>query len=113
MWQMLQQDEPVSYVVATGVLHSVQDVVETAFAHAGLDWNDHVRTDERLLRPRDDRAQLVGDAARARELLGWEPTVGFEELIRLMVDADLARLDRQVAYTPAQDWPASQAPVLL
>jgi GDPmannose 4,6-dehydratase len=91
----------------------VQDVAETAFAHAGLDWREHVRTDERLLRPQDDRAQLVGDATRARELLGWEPTVGFEELIRLMVDADLARLDQDGAHTPVQDWPASQAPMVL
>ena len=113
MWLMLQQEEPVSYLVATGVLHSVQDVAETAFAHAGLDWREHVRTDERLLRPQDDRAQLVGDPTRARELLGWEPTIGFEELIQLMVDADLARLDRERAHTPAQDWPASQSPVLL
>ena len=113
MWQMLQQDEPVSYVVATGVLHSVQDVAETAFAHAGLDWREHVRSDERLLRPRDDRAQLVGDAARARELLGWEPTVGFEELIRLMVDADLARLDPEQEYGPRLDWPSASRPVSL
>ena len=110
---MLQQEEPDSYVVATGVLHSVQDVAETAFAHAGLDWREHVRTDERLLRPQDDRAQLVGDPTRARQLLDWEPTVGFEELIRLMVDADLARLDPERAHAPAQDWPASQSPALL
>ena len=111
MWRMLQQDEPRSYVVATGVLHSVQDVAEIAFGHVGLDWREHVRTDERLLRPQDDGAHLVGDWTRARELLGWEPTLAFEDLIALMVDADLSRLAEDRTHAPDQDWPASQAPV--
>ena len=111
MWLMLQQDEPVSYVIATGELHSVEEVVELAFARVGLDWREHVLRDESLLRPRDDRAHLVGDASRARKELGWEPSVGFGELIELMVDADLARLDPARQHDPAQDWPREQAPL--
>ena len=111
MWLMLQQDEPVSYVIATGELHTVADVVEVAFARAGLDWRDHVLRDESLLRPRDDSAQLVGDASRARAELGWEPSIGFADLIELMVDADLARLDPARVHQPAQDWPREQAPL--
>jgi len=111
MWLMLQQDEPVSYVIATGELHTVADVVEVAFARAGLDWRDHVLRDESLLRPRDDSAQLLGDASRARAELGWEPSIGFADLIELMVDADLARLDPARVHHPAQDWPREQAPL--
>ena len=110
MWQMLQQDEPDTYVVATGVQHSVQDVVETAFGHVGLDWRACVRTDDRFVRPQDDRADLVGDASRARTRLGWAPSITFEELIRLMVDADLARLDERLEHAPHLDWPAAQLP---
>ena len=113
MWLMLQQDEPVSYVIATGELHSVEDVAAAAFAHVDLDWRDHVRTDERFVRRQDDGAHLVGDAARARERLGWEPTIGFEELIRLMVDADLARADGSRDHGPQLDWPAAQLPLAL
>lgn len=111
MWLMLQQDEPVSYVIATGELHTVEEVVEVAFGRVGLDWRAHVLRDEALLRPRDDRAQLVGDAARARAELGWEPSIGFHALIELMVDADLARLDPARAHQPELDWPRAQAPL--
>jgi GDPmannose 4,6-dehydratase len=88
MWLMLQRPEPTDYVVATGETHSVRDLCEVAFGHVGLDWRDHVVVDERFLRPAEVD-QLVGDPTKAREELGWEPTVSFEELIRMMVDADL------------------------
>jgi GDPmannose 4,6-dehydratase len=97
MWLMLQQDEPEDYVVATGETHSVGELVEAAFAHAGVDWRAHVRTDESLVRGRAELHNLVGDPARARERLGWEPTVSFEELVRLLVDADLEQLRSSAA----------------
>mgnify|MGYP001174170071 CR=1 FL=1 len=90
MWRMLQQDEPEDYVVATGETHTVERLVELAFGHAALDWREHVRTDERFVRPAEVDL-LIGDAAKARERLGWQPTVSFEELIAMMVDADIAR----------------------
>jgi GDPmannose 4,6-dehydratase len=96
MWLMLQQDRADDYVIATGVSHSVQQLVETAFAHVGLDWRDHVRTDPRFLRPAEVD-HLIGDASRARAALGWAPTVDFTGLVRMMVDADLERLRAQSA----------------
>jgi GDPmannose 4,6-dehydratase len=96
MWMMLQQDEPHDYVVATGEAHSVRDVLEVAFDHAGLEIDEHVVIDPTLMRPAEVD-HLVGDASKARRVLGWEPQVGFEELIRMMVDADLALLKREVA----------------
>jgi GDPmannose 4,6-dehydratase len=95
MWLMLQQDEPDDYVVATGEAHSVQELVEAAFAHAGLDWRDHVSTDSSLKRGKAELHNLIGDASKARQQLGWEPTLSFEELVHAMVDADLAALRRQ------------------
>ncbi len=91
MWLMLQQPQPDDYVVATGVSHSVRDVVEVAFGHVGLDWRKYVRQDPKLIRPAEVD-HLVGDASKARRILGWAPTVDFEHLIRMMVDADLQRL---------------------
>ncbi len=91
MWRMLQQDEPDDYVVATGVTNTVERLVELAFAHAGLDPADHVRTDPSLIRPAEVDL-LVGDPTKAREKLGWEPTVDFEGLVAMMVDADIERL---------------------
>ncbi len=91
MWRMLQQDEPEDYVVATGVTNTVGRLVELAFAHAGLDQDEHVRTDPSLIRPAEVDL-LVGDAAKARERLGWEPTYDLERLVSEMVEADLARL---------------------
>jgi GDPmannose 4,6-dehydratase len=87
MWLMLQQDEPGDYVIATGELHSVQELVELAFAHAGLDWHEHVRVDDALKRGQAELHRLVGDATKARTQLGWEPSVTFEELVALLVDA--------------------------
>ena len=92
MWLMLQQDEAEDYVVATGETHSVGELVEVAFAHAGLDWREHVRTDDSLVRGRAELHNLVGDPARACRRLGWEPTVTFADLVRLLVDADLEAL---------------------
>jgi GDPmannose 4,6-dehydratase len=91
MWRMLQQDEPDDYVVATGETHSVERLVDVAFAHAGLDRDAHVRTDPALIRPAEVDL-LIGDATKAREKLGWTTSVDFEGLVRMMVDADLARL---------------------
>jgi GDPmannose 4,6-dehydratase len=91
MWLMLQQDRPDDYVVATGQAHSVQELVEVAFSHVGLDWQKHVGVDQRFLRPAEVD-HLIGDPAKARQKLGWEPTVDFKGLVTMMVDADLARL---------------------
>jgi GDPmannose 4,6-dehydratase len=90
MWLMLQQDAPSDYVVATGVDHSVRELLEVAFGHVGLDYRDHVTTDQALYRPAEVE-HLRGDASKARDQLGWEPTVDFAGLVTLMVDADLER----------------------
>ena len=92
MWRMLQADEPEDYVLATGVGVTVQEFVEIAFGHAGLDWRDHVRFDERYLRPTEVDA-LIGDASKAAEKLGWKPSVDGRELAKLMVDADMEALE--------------------
>jgi GDPmannose 4,6-dehydratase len=92
MWVMLQQEEPGDYVVATGALHSVEELVAAAFAHLGLDWREHVRVDESLLRGAAELHDLVGDASKARRELGWSPRVGFDDLVRLLVDAAVERL---------------------
>lgn len=91
MWLMLQQDLPDDYVVATGESHSVREFVEMAFSAAGLDWQDHVKTDERFMRPAEV-PELRGDASKAREKLGWQPNTSFEELVEMMVKADLERI---------------------
>lgn len=91
MWRMLQQDEADDFVVATGTAQSVRQVADVAFRHVGLDWRNHVVEDPELLRPAEVD-HLIGDASKARERLGWAPTVGFEEMIRRMVDADIAAL---------------------
>jgi len=91
MWLMLQQDAPDDYVVATGEAHSVKELVEIAFAHAGLDWQKHVKTDPRFLRPAEVD-HLIGNPAKAQQKLGWTPDVSFSDLVKMMVDADLARL---------------------
>ena len=91
MWLMLQQDRPDDYVIATGVSHSVRELIEIAFGHAGLDWQKHVRIDSALLRPAEVE-HLLGDASKAKAELGWTPEVDFKRLVRMMVDADLDRL---------------------
>jgi GDPmannose 4,6-dehydratase len=99
MWMMLQQDRADDYVIATGESHSVRELVEVAFGHAGLDWQKHVKLDPKMLRPAEVD-HLVGDASKARRILGWKPEVDFQGLVRMMVDADLARLSRSPG-TPA------------
>jgi len=95
MWLMLQQDEPSDYVVATGETHSVQDLCEVAFSYVDLDWREHVVQDPRFMRPAEVDL-LVGNPAKARARLGWEPRVSFEELIHMMVDADLAKIKKEM-----------------
>jgi GDPmannose 4,6-dehydratase len=92
MWLMLQQDEPDDYVVATGIDHSVRELVERAFERVGLDWEGLVEIDSSLVRGRAELYGLVGDASKAHERLGWTPTVDFEELVGMLVDFDLGRL---------------------
>jgi len=91
MWLMLQQDRPDDYVIATGVSHSVRELIEIAFGHAGLDWEKYVRVDSALLRPAEVE-HLLGDASKAKAELGWTPDVDFKRLVQMMVDADLERL---------------------
>jgi GDPmannose 4,6-dehydratase len=91
MWMMLQQDQADDYVIATGESHSVRDLVEVAFARVGLDWKKYVRTDPKMLRPAEVE-HLIGNSTKARQQLGWQPTVDFTGLIQMMVDADLERL---------------------
>ena len=93
MWRMLQRDQPADYVIATGELHTVRELTEVAFAHVGLDWGEHVRVDESLKRGQAELHHLVGDASRAHRELDWSPGVGFQELVRLLVDAARARLE--------------------
>jgi GDPmannose 4,6-dehydratase len=88
MWLMLQQDEPDDYVIATGETHTVQEFVEIAFAHAGLNWEDHVKLDPKFIRPAEVDL-LIGDPAKAKQQLGWQPSVDFPSLVRMMVDADI------------------------
>jgi GDPmannose 4,6-dehydratase len=91
MWLMLQQDTPGDYVISTGETHPVRELCQVAFDQVGLDWEDHVEIDEQFFRPAEVDL-LIGDAKRASDELGWKPEVGFEELVRMMVDADLQAL---------------------
>ena len=97
-WMMLQQDKPQDYVVATGMTHSVRQLLEVAFGHLGLDCRAHVEIDPALLRPAEV-CRLRGDYSKAERELGWKPTVSFEELIKMMVDADMARLQNPLVNT--------------
>ena len=100
MWLMLQQDTPDDYVVATGETHSVREFCEVAFARVGLNWEDHVVVDERFFRPAEVDL-LVGDASKARDALGWKPQTSFEQLVHMMVDADVAAVERAAARPPS------------
>jgi GDPmannose 4,6-dehydratase len=93
MWRMLQHDKPDNFVVGMGETHSVREFCEIAFAHVGLDYNDYVVQDERFYRPAEVDL-LISDPSKARSVLGWEPAVGFRELVTMMVDSDLQRLDK-------------------
>ena len=101
MWMMLQQDEPDDYVIATGTTRTIGEFCEVAFAHAGLDWRQHVVVDERFMRPAEVHI-LLGDSTKAREKLGWVPEVGFEEMVQQMVDWDLEQVAEQVAHQSAR-----------
>jgi GDPmannose 4,6-dehydratase len=106
MWLMLQQQQPDDYVIGTGECHSVREFVDIAFAHVGLDWRDHVVIDRQLYRPAEVDV-LRADASKARTKLGWRPEVAFEELVQIMVDADLAALDTlktEGSRRPAESW---------
>jgi GDPmannose 4,6-dehydratase len=96
MWRMLQQEGPDDYVIATGQSHTVQEFCDIAFTHAGLDWRRHVLIDPAYYRP-SEVDDLCGDASKALRRLDWKPQTGFEELVRLMVDADIALLDDELA----------------
>ena len=112
MWRMLQQDKPDDYVIATGEVHSVRELVDVAFGLAGLDPDRHIRIDERYFRP-TEVDELQGDASKAREKLGWQPTVTFDELVRLMLEADLREAGIEptsVMQAPARAAAAQAAP---
>ncbi len=94
---MLQQDEPDDFVIATGETHSVRELCELAFSHAGLNYEDHVVIDEQFFRPAEVDL-LVGDPTKAREVLGWKPKTSFAELVRMMVDADLDLLSGRLRH---------------
>ncbi|MBI3811906.1 MAG: GDP-mannose 4,6-dehydratase [Nitrospirae bacterium] len=96
IWRMLQQEKADDYVIATGIKHSVRELVNLAFAHVGLDYKNFVVVDKAFLRPAEVD-HLLGDATKARTQLGWKPKVSFEELIRMMVEADLEKVKRQIA----------------
>ncbi len=96
MWLILQQDQPDDYVIATGETHSVKEFCEEAFTHAGLDWSKYVEIDERYYRPAEVDL-LIGDASKAKRVLGWEAKTRFKDLVKLMVDADLKTLEDQLA----------------
>ena len=91
MWRMLQQREPKDYVVGTGTMHTVRDLCAAAFGHVGLDWKKYVKIDPRFVRPAEVDT-LLADASQAKRELGWAPQVSFEQLVKIMVDADLERL---------------------
>ena len=96
MWLMMQHDEPLDLVIATGESHTVREFAETAFSHAGLDWEQHVSVDPNYFRPAEVQ-DLQGDPSKARELLGWEPKVRFAELVQIMVDADIKLLEDEMS----------------
>ena len=94
MWLMLQQEKPDDYVIATNETHSIKEFLHLAFTYANLNWEDYVEFDERYLRPAEVEL-LIGDSTKARTQLNWEPSVTFEQLVHLMVDADIKALDEQ------------------
>lgn len=102
MWMMLQQDEPDDYVIATGETHTVREMCEIAFARIGLDWQQYVVQDPAFYRPAEVHL-LLGDASKAKQKLGWEPQYSFRQLIEMMVDADMARIEKQVRGSSTGD----------
>lgn len=102
MWLMLQADKPDDYVIATGETHSVREFLEEAFAYVGLKWQDHVEIDPRYFRP-TEVDMLIGDGSKAREILGWQPKVTFKELVKMMVDADMKKVERDLYGTKGRN----------
>ena len=102
MWMMLQQEKPDDYVIATNETHSIRDFLDIAFNYVDLDWHDFVEFDPRYLRPAEVEL-LIGDSTKAREKLGWQPSVTFEELVHLMVDADIEVLKKAQAIAQGFD----------
>jgi len=98
IWMMLQQDEPIDYVISSDETHSVRDLVQIAFAHVGLDWNDYVKVDPKFYRPAEVDL-LLGDSSKARTELGWKPEVCFEDLVKMMVDADIGRIEAEQRFS--------------
>jgi GDPmannose 4,6-dehydratase len=96
MWLMLQQPAANDFVIATGITHSVKELLEIAFSHVGLDWHKHVEIDPALVRPVEE-GPLSGDASKANRILGWKPTITFEEMVRMIVDADLSLFFKSAA----------------
>ena len=105
MWLMLQQEEPDDYVVATGETHSVRELLEEAFSYAGLDWREHLAIDQRYYRPAEVDL-LIGDPSKAKMKLGWEAKTKFQDLVRLMVDADMETAKERNAYEYVQSFEA-------
>ncbi|KAI8000322.1 GDP-mannose 4,6 dehydratase 1 [Camellia lanceoleosa] len=109
MWMMLQQDKPDDYVVATEESHAVQEFLEVVFGSVGLNWRDHVVIDKRYFRPAEVN-NLKGDASKAREVLGWKPKVGFQMLVKMMVDEDIELAKREKVLVDAGFMDAQQQP---
>ena len=101
MWLMLQQDKPDDFVIATGQKHTVREFARLAFQRVNLDWEKHVVVDPQFYRPADVNT-LCGDPAKARQHLGWQPKVSFEQLVHLMVDEDMARVRAELQYHQAK-----------
>lgn len=100
MWRMLQQDEPDDYVLATGEMHSVRELLEEAFSYVGLDWQEYTKHDDRYNRP-SEVDQLLGDPSKAKRVLGWEPKVTFKALVKMMMDADMELARKELAVRNA------------
>ncbi|KAI3785329.1 hypothetical protein L1987_44445 [Smallanthus sonchifolius] len=109
MWLMLQQEKPDDYVVATEESHTVEELLEKAFGHVGLNWKDHVEIDKRYFRPAEVD-NLKGDSSKARKVLGWKPKVGFEELVKMMVDEDIELANREKVLVDAGYMDPQQQP---
>ncbi|KAF2570627.1 hypothetical protein F2Q70_00002545 [Brassica cretica] len=101
MWLMLQQEKPDDYVVATEESHTVEEFLEVSFGYVGLNWKDHVEIDKRYFRPTESRSGRSGDASKAKEVLKWKPKVGFEQLVKMMVDEDLEMAKRKKVLVDA------------
>ena len=102
MWLMLQQDEPDDYVISTGLTHSVKDLLQIAFDYVNLNWKDYVVVDPKFVRPAEVKL-LLGDPSKARKILGWETKISFEELVRMMVDADLEKVKNNIRLRSLND----------